>query len=113
MTDISSSAVNPTDNKTLGYIAGILMILCAPAGVIISYIDRGKATPLVASHYNYLIGTFWKGLLFMTISAVLTFLVIGIFAYFATSLWYLFRCIKSLVYLHRGEPIAIPSTWLA
>ncbi len=113
MTDIQSTTATSTDSKTLGFIAGLLMIFCAPAGVILSYIDRGKATPLVASHYNYLIGTFWKGFLFMMISLVLTFVVIGFFAYIATSLWYLFRCIKSLVYLHRGEPIANPSTWLA
>ncbi|WP_176526918.1 hypothetical protein [Rhizobium subbaraonis] len=31
---------------------------------------------------------------------------------FATSIWYLARCIKSLVYLHRDQPIASPKTWL-
>lgn len=112
MTNITLPAADAEGSKTLGYAAGILMLVCAPAGVILSYIDRGKASPLLASHYSYLIGTFWKGLLFLAISFVLTFLVIGIFASFATSIWYLIRCIKSLVYLHRGEGIAKPSTWL-
>lgn len=112
MTNITNPAADAEGNKTLGYAAGILMLVCAPAGVILSYIDRGKASSLLASHYSYLIGTFWKGLLFLAISFVLTFLVIGIFASFATSIWYLIRCIKSLVYLHRGEGIAKPSTWL-
>ena len=112
MTNITRPAADAEGSKTLGYAAGILMLVCAPAGVILSYIDRGKASPLLASHYSYLIGTFWKGLLFLAISFVLTFLVIGIFASFATSIWYLIRCIKSLVYLHRGEGIAKPSTWL-
>lgn len=112
MTNITLPAADAEGSKTLGYAAGILMLVCAPAGVILSYIDRGKASPLLASHYSYLIGTFWKGLLFLAISFVLTFIVIGIFASFATSIWYLIRCIKSLVYLHRGDVIAKPSTWL-
>jgi uncharacterized membrane protein len=112
MTNITIQAAETEASKTLGYAAGILMLVCAPAGVILSYIDRGKASPLLASHYSYLIGTFWKGLLFFAVSFVLTLLVIGIFAFFATSIWYLIRCIKSLVYLHRGDAIAKPSTWL-
>ncbi|MDF1609354.1 hypothetical protein PZ897_14300 [Hoeflea sp. YIM 152468] len=112
MTDITQQIVGTEENKSLGYIAGALMLVCAPAGVILSYIDRGKATPLLAAHYSYLIGTFWKGMLFLTISIVLTFVIIGIFASILTSIWYLIRCIKSLVYLHRGEAIAKPSTWL-
>lgn len=112
MTDVTQQIVETQENKTLGYVAGILMLVCAPAGVILSYIDRGKASPLLASHYSYLIGTFWKGLLFLVISAILTFVLIGLIAYFVTSIWYLARCIKSLVYLHRGDAIATPSTWL-
>ncbi len=112
MTDVTQQIIETQENKTLGYVAGILMLVCAPAGVILSYIDRGKASPLLASHYSYLIGTFWKGLLFLVISAILTFVLIGLIAYFVTSIWYLIRCIKSLVYLHRGDAITTPSTWL-
>jgi len=112
MTDASTMTSASSDSKALGYAAGILMIAFAPAGLLLSYIDRGKASPLVASHYNYLISTFWKGFLFMVISLVLTFVLIGVFAYAITSIWYLFRCIKSIVYLHRGDAIANPSTWL-
>jgi uncharacterized membrane protein len=111
MTDTSSTVISTFNNKTLGYIAGVLMLAFAPAGVILSYIDRSKASPLLVSHYNYLIGTFWKGLLFGFISMVLTFVFIGIFVWFATSIWYLARCIKSLVYLHRDQPISTPGTW--
>jgi uncharacterized membrane protein len=111
MTDISSTPLPSADSKTLGYVAGVLMILCAPAGLILSYIDRGNASPLLSSHYSYLIGTFWKGLLLFVVSFVLTFVVIGIFMSFAVSIWYLIRCIKSIAYLHRDQPIANPSTW--
>jgi uncharacterized membrane protein len=112
MTDTPFTVSSTVNNKTLGYIAGALMIAFAPAGVILSYIDRGKTSPLLVSHYNYLIGTFWKGLLFGIISMVLTFVFIGILLSFATSIWYLARCIKSLVYLYRDQPISTPGTWL-
>ena len=112
MTENTYTVKFAENNKMLGYLAGFLMIVFAPAAVILSYIDRSKASPLLVSHYNYLIGTFWKGLLFGVISMVLTFFVIGIFLWFATSIWYLARCIKSLVYLHRDQPISAPGTWL-
>lgn len=111
MSDISLSPAATNQSKTLGYVAGSLMILLAPAGVILSYIDRGNASPLLASHYNYLIGTFWKCMLMMIISFVLSFVVIGLFLSFATSILYLARCVKSIVYLHRDQPIANPTTW--
>ncbi|WP_029660476.1 hypothetical protein [Aliihoeflea sp. 2WW] len=111
MTDISpnSTAIH---NKALGYVAGLLMIFFAPAGVILAYIDRSKASTLLASHYSYLIGTFWKGLLFGVVSSVLTLVLIGGLLWIATGIWYLIRCIKSLVYLHRDQPIAKPHSWL-
>lgn len=107
-----SAAPTATNSRTLGYVACVLMIVFAPAGVILSYIDRKNASPLLASHYNYLIGTFWKCMLFAIISFVLSFVVIGLFLSLATWVLYLARCIKSLVYLYRDQPIENPATWL-
>jgi Predicted membrane protein len=114
MTDFATapSPADQPESKTLGCVAAALFLFFAPAGLILAYIDRSKASPLLASHYNYLIGTFWKGLLFFVISLFLSFVLVGIVASFATSIWYIARCIKSLVYLHRSEAIAQPSTWL-
>lgn len=114
MTDFTSTPTSngQSETKTLGYVAAALLLFCAPAGLILAYIDRSKASPLLASHYNYLIGTFWKGLLFAVVSMILSIILIGVLAAFVTSIWYLARCIKSIVYLHRDEAIAQPSTWL-
>ena len=112
MSDISISPSSATESKTLGYVAGSLMMVLAPAGVILSYIDRKNASSLLASHYNYLIGTFWKGMLCAIISLVLSFVLIGFVLSFATGILYIARCIKSLVYLHRDQAIENPRTWL-
>ncbi len=106
---IAPAAAEP---PVLGYVALGLMFFFAPAAVILAYVDRPKANALLASHYTYLIGTFWKGLLYSFVCVLLSFVVIGIFGFFVVSLWYLARCIKSLVYLIRNEAITEPRAWL-
>lgn len=112
MTDISMPGQVERPSFTLGYVAIALMFVCAPAGLILSYIDRPKASPVLANHYTYLIGTFWKGLLYWFISFLLSFVLIGLVLMVAVSVWYIIRCVKSLVYLNRGEAIAKPGSWL-
>ncbi len=116
MSDVSLSpapaASAASEPPVLGYVALALMVFFAPAGIILAYIDRPKADPLLASHYTYMIGTFWKSLLYSFICFVLSFVLIGIFGFFLLSLWYLARCVKNLVYLARNEAIANPGTWL-
>ncbi|RYE56890.1 MAG: hypothetical protein EOP18_03560 [Rhizobiaceae bacterium] len=111
MTEISTTTAQ-RPSFTLGYVANVLMFVCAPAGVILAYIDRPKADAVLASHYSYLIGTFWKGMLYWFVAFLLTFLVIGILVMFAAGLWYIARCVKSVVYLSRGEAIGNPGSWL-
>lgn len=120
MSDVSlSSAAAPVaapvasqEPPVLGYVALALMVFFAPAGVILAYIDRPKADALLASHYTYMIGTFWKGMLYSFVCLLLSFVLIGIFGFFLVSIWYLARLIKNLVFLIRNEPITNPRTWL-
>lgn len=111
---MSESAATPApaiESKTMPYVAGALMFFFPLAGVVIAYVDRPNASPTVASHYTYLIGTFWKSLLLTVVNILLSFVLIGLFTAVATGIWYLVRTIKSLVLLSRNEPIAKPSTW--
>lgn len=108
---MSDVAVSNSQSKTLAYAAGVLMIAFPLAGVIIAYIDKNKASPLVSSHYSWYIGTFWKGLIFSFISIILMFLVIGFFTLMITGVWYLIRVIRSLILLSRDEAIQNPSGW--
>ncbi|MGI6853572.1 DUF4870 family protein [Mesorhizobium sp. 1B3] len=111
MSESTVTLAPATENKILAYVADALMFFFPLAGVVIAYIDRPKASPMVASHYTYLIGTFWKSLLLTVVNILLSFVLIGLFTAVATGIWYLVRTIKSLVLLSRNEPIAKPSTW--
>jgi uncharacterized membrane protein len=100
-------------NKALPMIAWVACLIGAcPIGVILAYIDRSKTSEVYATHYTYLIRTFWIGLLLLFTSLLLSVVAIGFITWFATILWYLIRCVKGLVLLVRDEPIPNPATWL-
>jgi uncharacterized membrane protein len=91
-----------------GFIVGITPLI----GVVIAYLNRGKAGGWVESHYDWLIRTFWIGLLFSLVSLVLTFVFIGILLFVATAVWMIARCIVGLQKSGNEEPIANPKSWI-
>jgi uncharacterized membrane protein len=111
----------------LAFATGITAII----GVIIAYAQRATAGPDMQSHYTFLIRTFWLGILFaivgaivggvlMAIGAVLTVILIGFpimalagLVWGVTAVWFGLRCILGLVYLSRGEPYPRPYAVLA
>lgn len=94
------------------YLAGLVIGISGIAGIIIAYINRGKAGGWLESHYTFLIRTFWIGLLYALVSVVLTFVFIGILLMFATAVWFIARCILGLQALGRNEPVKQPESWL-
>jgi uncharacterized membrane protein len=99
------------ESKLLPYVANLAMIFFFPVGVIIAYIDRGNSAPWIRTHYDYLLGTFWKAVVLFFINALLTFVLIGVVTSMLTGIWYLVRVIKSFVRLANGQPIDNPRTW--
>lgn len=119
-------------NKTLPIVAWVAMLFMPLIGVILAYVDRSKTSEIYATHYRYLIRTFWIVLLLAVIggclSAIAAFLsmlsvvlpvmalalvpmALAPFAMIAVGIWYLVRCVKGLVLLSRDEPIQHPGTW--
>jgi uncharacterized membrane protein len=105
----------------LGLFHGLTLII----GVIMAYALRGGSGPVNASHYTYLIRTFWTALLagliggaIMLVSIPFTFILIGIpfmwaggMICFLAWLWAIVRCIVGLVRLADGAPIMRPYGW--
>ncbi|MGR6466665.1 DUF4870 family protein [Rhizobium sp. PAMB 3182] len=91
-----------------GFIVGITPLI----GVVIAYLNRGKAGGWVESHYNWQIRTFWIGLLFSLVSLVLTFVFIGILLFVLTAVWMIARCVVGLQKAGNEEPIANPQSWI-
>ena len=93
------------------YLAGLVIGISGLVGIVLAYVNRGKAGGFVESHYTFLIRTFWIGLLYALISAVLIFVVIGFLLMFAVAVWFIARCILGLQALQRGEPVKNPESW--
>ncbi|MER9233892.1 hypothetical protein NKI56_17625 [Mesorhizobium sp. M0622] len=93
------------------YLASFVIGVTGIAGIVLAYINRGKAGGFVESHYTFLIRTFWIGLLYALISALLMVVVIGVVLIFAVAVWFIARCILGLQALQRGEPVKNPESW--
>jgi uncharacterized membrane protein len=84
-------------------------------GIILAYVKRGEATGTwLASHYRWLIRTFWFSLLWGIIGAIifvvlffvfLIGLVIGYAIWVATTIWVLYRLIRGYVLFKDSQPV--------
>ena len=92
--------------------AWIVIGLSGIVGIILAYMNRGKAGGFIETHYTWLIRTFWIGLLYALVSFVLMFLFIGFALMFLVAVWFIVRCIMGLQAVGRGEPINNPQSWL-
>ena len=94
------------------YLVSFVVGITAIAGIVIAYINRGKAGGWVESHYTYLIRTFWIGLLYGFVAVILMMLLIGFLLLVAVAVWIIVRCIIGLQAAGRGEPIKNPESWM-
>ena len=91
----------------LGGIVGIV-------GIIMAYVKRGEATGTwLASHYRWLIRTFWFSLLwgliglcaFLILAIVLIGFIIGPVIWIATALWVIYRIIRGYLLFNESKPV--------
>ncbi len=94
------------------YLAGLVIGISGLIGLVIAYLNRGKAGGFVETHYTWQIRTFWIGLLYALISAVLMLVAVGFVLAFAVAVWFIVRCVIGIQTLQRGEPIKNPDSWL-
>ncbi len=93
------------------YLAAFVVGLSALVGVVIAYMNRGKAGGYVESHYTWAIRTFWIGLLASFVGLLLMIVGIGFLIFLAVAIWVIIRMIKGLQWLGRGEPVPDPQSW--
>ena len=94
------------------YLAGFAFAFTPLIGIVMAHINRGRATGWVATHYTWVIRTFWIGLLYSVISLVLAILLVGFLLMIATAVWFVVRCVIGLMAASRDEPIRNPDSWL-
>ena len=134
MSDVLDSHPVPVtgEDKTLPVVAYVLYLLghatLLPVfiALVIAYANRGRAGPVGANHYTFLIRTFWISIgwyiiggLLIAVGVPLTLVLIGIpivglggTIMAAVWLWAVVRCVLGLIHLTRDEPYPRPMTWL-
>jgi uncharacterized membrane protein len=92
----------------LGGLAGIIAI-------IVAYVKRSEASGTwLASHYRWLIRTFWFSLLWglvglvllLALALVLIGFVVGPIVWIATSIWVLYRLIRGYLLFNDSKPVS-------
>lgn len=94
------------------YLIAILLPILPILGVVFAYVFENDAQNFLKSHYQYLIRSFWLGILYFGIASLLLLLVIGVILVPLCVIWWLIRSAKGLKSLLRNEAIAQPKTWL-
>jgi uncharacterized membrane protein len=93
------------------YLASVVLGVTSLIGLVMAYVKRDGAQDWAAGHYQYAIRTFWLGLLYTTVSAVLVFVFIGIPLLFGVYIWFIVRSVIPLVKATNREPIDNPTSW--
>jgi uncharacterized membrane protein len=93
------------------YLASFVIGITGLIGIVMAYINRGKAGGWIETHYTWAIRTFWIALLGGLISAMLLIVGIGFILAFAVAIWVVVRCVVGLQAVSRGEPIRNPESW--
>jgi uncharacterized membrane protein len=94
------------------YCSGYFIALPALIGVIIAHVKVDDTDPVVRSHYQFQIRTFWIGLLYLTIGTLLSIVLIGIPILIWWFVWSLIRIVKGMIRINEYKPIARPTSWL-
>jgi uncharacterized membrane protein len=99
------------------YLGGFLTGgISSVVGVILAYSWQGEpAEAWVASHYRYLIRTFWMFLAWTCVAVVGSIVTLFLLAWVLfplVSIWFVARCIKSLLAAQKREPVSNVETWI-
>jgi uncharacterized membrane protein len=94
------------------YLASYVVGITGLIGVIIAHVKVGSADALLRTHYQFQIRTFWIGVLYIVVGAVLVLVVVGIAVLLWWFIWSLIRNVKGVLALNENKPIANPTSWM-
>ncbi len=80
-------------------------------GFVMALLNRASDDKVWASHYEYQFRQAAIGLLFVVISAILIFVVVGLAGLVLTAVWWIVRSVKGLQAASRMEPITDPKSY--
>lgn len=89
----------------LGLVSAGFLALATVAAIVLAYLKRGDAAGTVyAPHFDWVLKTFWWGLLWLVLSALATHILVGWLTGLVALVWVLYRLIKGWLALFAGQP---------
>jgi uncharacterized membrane protein len=86
--------------------AGFLVAITLIVAVVINYVKVDETTGTwLESHFRWQIRTFWWGLLWGVLGALLMFVLVGFLVWFAAGVWIIYRIVKGWLALNDGKPV--------
>lgn len=100
----------------LCYLASFVVGFSGLVGVVLAFVWKGEAEADAsrsweASHYTYLINTFWIGLIGTVVGVLLMIVLIGFLVLLATVALVGVRSVLSLINAQKQMPMPEPGTW--
>jgi len=96
---------------SLLYLSSVVLGVTAIVGVVLAYVWKGEAhADWESSHYQYLIRTFWIGLIGSVVSVMFMIVLIGFLMLVAVGVLVLVRCVMSLVAAQKQQPMPNPTS---
>ncbi len=83
----------------------------ALVGVVMAYVYRDDAPDWLETHFRFQIRTFWLGLAYAVVGAVLTLVAVGFAVLVFLAVWLVVRCVKGLKFANRHEAYPDPVGW--
>ena len=88
----------------IGLISAGFFGIATLAAVVLAYLKRADAAGTIyASHFDWLIKTFWWGALWLVLSGLATFIFIGWLTGLVALVWVVYRIAKGWLALLGGE----------
>lgn len=104
----SPAAVRQKRLVLLAYVlhalAPFLILATAIVGVVINYLQRAEAKSPWRDHHDWMIRTFWLGLLGWGLGLLTVGILIGWPILVITGIWWLYRMVRGLLRLSENRP---------
>ena len=99
---------------SLLYLSSFFLGVTVIVGLVLAYVWKDEShADWESSHYQYLIRTFWIGLIGCIISVLFMVVLIGFLMLTAVGVLVVVRCVLCLVNAQKQQPMPNPETWLA
>jgi uncharacterized membrane protein len=98
---------------SLLYLSSFVLGITALVGIVLAYVWRNEPhAEWEASHFRYLIRTFWLALIGSIVSVILMAVLVGFLLLVAVGVLVVVRSVLSLANAQKQQPMPNPDSWL-